>query len=48
MTDTEKAMASAPGYWLHWYVAKSLLLVAATAGVAYMIGKSAGEKACRR
>lgn len=48
MTDTEKAMASAPGYFYFWYTTKSFLLVGTAAALAYWIGKSAGEKACRR
>lgn len=48
MSNTEKAMASAPNYWLAWYTAKSLALVVAVAGLAYMVGKARGAKACRR
>lgn len=38
--DGQAALAASPGYFLWWYSAKSILLVAAVAALAYHVGKS--------
>ena len=40
---TREAMMKDPDYWLRWYTFKSLALVAAVAGLAYMIGREHGR-----
>jgi hypothetical protein len=42
--DTRQALLANPEYWLKWYTFKSLALVAAVAGVAYLLGKEAGRE----
>lgn len=38
--DNRQAMQANPDYWLKWYTFKSLALVAAVAGCAYLLGKA--------
>ena len=38
--DGEAAIAASPGYFLAWYSAKSILLVAVTAALAYQLGRT--------
>ena len=42
--DAKTAMAASPDYFVKWYTAKSLALVLALGGVAYLIGKAHGRK----
>lgn len=39
-----EAMAAGPDYFLAWYTAKSLALVAAIAAVAYLVGREHGRR----
>jgi hypothetical protein len=43
--DAKAAMLATPDYFLWWYTAKSLALVAAVAAVAYYVGKEHGRRA---
>lgn len=38
--ETKQAIQQNPDYWLKWYTFKSLALVAAVAGCAYLLGKA--------
>lgn len=38
--DGKAALEASPDYFLWWYSAKSILLVAAVAGLAFYVGKS--------
>ena len=42
--DAQAAMTANPRYFVWWYTAKSLALVLALGGVAYLIGKAHGRK----
>lgn len=43
-SDAKTAILANPDYFVRWYTVKSLALVAAVAGVAYMVGKDRGQK----
>lgn len=40
-SDAKEAIAANPDYFIWWYTAKSLSLVAAVAALAYYVGKDA-------
>lgn len=42
--DAQKTMIENPKYFVWWYSAKSIALVAALAALTYQLGKSAGRK----
>lgn len=46
--DTQRAMQTAPNYWILWYSAKSILLVGVAATLAYVIGKNSRGRRSRR
>ena len=46
--NAERAILANPSYFVWWYTAKSLALVAAVAWGAYLLGKSHGRRASRR
>lgn len=43
-SDAKAAIDANPDYFVWWYTAKSLALVVAVAGVAYLIGKERGRR----
>lgn len=43
-SDAKAAIAANPDYFVWWYTAKSLGLVAAVAALAYYVGKDRGRK----
>jgi len=45
--NAERAILANPGYFVWWYTAKSLALVAAVAWGAYLLGKSHGRRSRR-
>lgn len=42
--EAREAMQAAPDYFVHWYTAKSILLVGVAVALAYTLGMSAGER----
>jgi len=42
--DAKTAILANPDYFVRWYTAKSLALVVAVAGIAYMVGKERGRR----
>lgn len=42
--ESERALRTAPRYWLAWYTVKSLALVAAAGGLAYYVGREHGRR----
>ncbi len=46
--NAEQAILANPSYFVWWYTAKSLALVAAVAWGTYLLGKSHGRRAAMR
>lgn len=42
--DATKAIQETPGYFMAWYSAKSIALVAAVATVTYLLGREVGRR----